>query len=200
MCSEFYQILHNFHFHSFHFLSIKQQPTLIKLKMALKRVREEEEGANQKQSALEMANCLMLLSTVGQTNLNMKMNAASKQGGAFKCKTCNREFQSFQALGGHRASHKKPKQLMGSDISSWKPKMHGCPICGLEFAIGQALGGHMRKHRAAAAMVTEEAEAPMAVLNKESSKSVDLCLDLNLTPLENDLKLQMRTPVIHCFI
>ncbi|KAJ0088226.1 hypothetical protein Patl1_32233 [Pistacia atlantica] len=27
----------------------------------------------------------------------------------YKCKTCNRCFPSFQALGGHRASHKKPK-------------------------------------------------------------------------------------------
>ncbi|KAK9168579.1 hypothetical protein Syun_000719 [Stephania yunnanensis] len=28
---------------------------------------------------------------------------------AYECKTCNRCFPSFQALGGHRASHKKPK-------------------------------------------------------------------------------------------
>ncbi|OAY45828.1 zinc finger protein ZAT5 [Manihot esculenta] len=27
----------------------------------------------------------------------------------YECKTCNRAFPSFQALGGHRASHKKPK-------------------------------------------------------------------------------------------
>ncbi|KAK4492976.1 hypothetical protein RD792_000303 [Penstemon davidsonii] len=27
----------------------------------------------------------------------------------YTCKTCNRAFTSFQALGGHRASHKKPK-------------------------------------------------------------------------------------------
>ncbi|KAJ8766084.1 hypothetical protein K2173_020600 [Erythroxylum novogranatense] len=27
----------------------------------------------------------------------------------YECKTCNRTFPSFQALGGHRASHKKPK-------------------------------------------------------------------------------------------
>ncbi|CAA0825347.1 Zinc finger protein ZAT5 [Striga hermonthica] len=27
----------------------------------------------------------------------------------YACKTCNRAFTSFQALGGHRASHKKPK-------------------------------------------------------------------------------------------
>nr|ACU18906.1 unknown [Glycine max] len=27
----------------------------------------------------------------------------------YECKTCNRTFSSFQALGGHRASHRKPK-------------------------------------------------------------------------------------------
>ncbi|CAL0329053.1 unnamed protein product [Lupinus luteus] len=27
----------------------------------------------------------------------------------YECKTCNRSFPSFQALGGHRAGHKKPK-------------------------------------------------------------------------------------------
>ncbi|XP_010243202.1 PREDICTED: zinc finger protein ZAT5 [Nelumbo nucifera] len=29
----------------------------------------------------------------------------------YECKTCNRCFPSFQALGGHRASHKKPKAM-----------------------------------------------------------------------------------------
>lgn len=29
----------------------------------------------------------------------------------YECKTCNRTFPSFQALGGHRASHKKPKSI-----------------------------------------------------------------------------------------
>uniref|UniRef100_A0ACD5W383 Uncharacterized protein n=1 Tax=Avena sativa TaxID=4498 RepID=A0ACD5W383_AVESA len=65
---------------------------------------------------------------------------------AFVCKTCGRAFPSFQALGGHRASHKKPR--MDGDGGDLKPKLHGCSICGLEFAIGQALGGHMRRHRA----------------------------------------------------
>ncbi|KAK7341914.1 hypothetical protein VNO80_24855 [Phaseolus coccineus] len=32
----------------------------------------------------------------------------------YECKTCNRTFPSFQALGGHRASHKKPK-LVGEE-------------------------------------------------------------------------------------
>ncbi|CAN0909205.1 Zinc finger protein ZAT5 [Linum grandiflorum] len=30
----------------------------------------------------------------------------------YECRTCNRTFPSFQALGGHRASHKKPKNLL----------------------------------------------------------------------------------------
>lgn len=30
----------------------------------------------------------------------------------YECKTCNRTFPSFQALGGHRASHKKPKLII----------------------------------------------------------------------------------------
>ncbi|CAN6921625.1 unnamed protein product [Brassica oleracea] len=31
----------------------------------------------------------------------------------YQCKTCDRTFPSFQALGGHRASHKKPKAAPG---------------------------------------------------------------------------------------
>ncbi|EYU32430.1 hypothetical protein ABFS82_06G162900 [Erythranthe guttata] len=39
-------------------------------------------------------------------------NAAGYKGGGacmYACKTCGRVFPSFQALGGHRASHKKPR-------------------------------------------------------------------------------------------
>lgn len=38
--------------------------------------------------------------------------AAVKSGFyVYECKTCSRTFPSFQALGGHRASHKKPKPM-----------------------------------------------------------------------------------------
>ncbi|KAJ3676668.1 hypothetical protein LUZ60_004080 [Juncus effusus] len=75
---------------------------------------------------------------------DLAINHYSPKGKVFECKTCNKQFPSFQALGGHRASHKKPR--IEGDFNS-QPKMHACPICGLEFAIGQALGGHMRRHR-----------------------------------------------------
>ncbi|KAJ8542281.1 hypothetical protein K7X08_017147 [Anisodus acutangulus] len=38
-------------------------------------------------------------------------NGAKAGTYVYECKTCNRTFSSFQALGGHRASHKKPKPL-----------------------------------------------------------------------------------------
>nr|GMD14285.1 zinc finger protein ZAT5-like [Ipomoea batatas] len=106
--------------------------------------------------------------------------AAAKGGGdlfVYQCKTCTRTFPSFQALGGHRASHKKPKITAGDnqkksppplpaaepadhEKQNWplsaagvfsngggKAKIHECSICGSEFSSGQALGGHMRRHR-----------------------------------------------------
>jgi hypothetical protein len=103
----------------------------------------------------EMARVLMLMShSHGQDqSLPLPVIAAGRGDGAapervFVCKTCNRVFPSFQALGGHRASHKKPRLDGDGDPALAKPKLHGCSICGLEFAIGQALGGHMRRHRA----------------------------------------------------
>ncbi|KAK7257781.1 hypothetical protein RIF29_32009 [Crotalaria pallida] len=58
-----------------------------------------------KSSTKEVANCLMLLTKVGESCTTNTL----KDGGAFKCKTCDRKFHSFQALGGHRASHNKGK-------------------------------------------------------------------------------------------
>ncbi|XP_027125439.1 uncharacterized protein [Coffea arabica] len=36
----------------------------------------------------------------------------------FECTTCNKAFHSYQALGGHRASHKRMKGCLGSKIDS----------------------------------------------------------------------------------
>nr|KYP50750.1 hypothetical protein KK1_027439 [Cajanus cajan] len=157
-----------------------------------------------------MANCLMLLSRGSDqfeaTYSNTSMNNNNNNHRVFECKTCNRQFPSFQALGGHRASHKKPR-LMSGDMdpqllhdSPPKPKTHECSICGLEFAIGQALGGHMRRHRAANlngiahnSTTLSSSSGGSRSFDSSSTKKVGdkkiLVLDLNLTPFENDLEI-----------
>nr|ANS59741.1 ZFP4 [Betula platyphylla] len=156
-----------------------------------------EDGGKDQQS-FDMANCLMLLQSHVLNTTDPKKT--SRGVPVFECKTCNRQFSSFQALGGHRASHKRPRlteeeQRGRTKLQSSagdKPKMHECSICGLEFGMGQALGGHMRRHRATinqgfSPITLNDLKAP-AVLKRSNSKRV-MCLDLNLTPLENDLKL-----------
>ncbi|OMO84396.1 Zinc finger, C2H2-like protein [Corchorus capsularis] len=80
----------------------------------------------------DMANCLIMLAqsdgpkrihkNIEKFNTTRKFSeiatTTNKAGFyVYECKTCNRSFPSFQALGGHRASHKKPKAAaaMGED-------------------------------------------------------------------------------------
>ncbi|KAJ4834471.1 hypothetical protein Tsubulata_007927 [Turnera subulata] len=174
--------------------------------------------------AVDVANCLMLLSKVGEEADHQRTkSSSSSKGRLFACKTCNREFPSFQALGGHRASHKKPK-LMSSDFLGLpvvsappKPKTHECTICGLEFPLGQALGGHMRRHRSvntnnnttsSASSGDEPVTRPflaapaVPVLKKSPSSKRVQCLDLDFTPeIDLELKLGKAAPVLmNCFV
>ncbi|OIT35836.1 zinc finger protein zat11, partial [Nicotiana attenuata] len=155
--------------------------------------REEEDFHSMK----TIANCLMLFSNQSNDyhfdNIMKYNNSTTNR--VFECKTCNRKFPSFQALGGHRASHKKPRLNMRElnnlqlfQLPNIKPKTHECSICGLEFALGQALGGHMRRHRIVITTTTTTATAQsqtIPLVKKLNGQRV-LCLDLNLTPLEND--------------
>lgn len=85
---------------------------------------------------------------------DQKKNSKPAEG-IFACKTCNKEFASFQALGGHRTSHNRQRsRAQGADLKT-KPKAHECMICGKEFPMGQALGGHMRRHRATTDSLSE---------------------------------------------
>ncbi|KAK2379360.1 zinc finger protein ZAT9 [Trifolium repens] len=98
-----------------------------------------------------------------------ELKPLKKVRGRYKCDTCNKVFRSYQALGGHRASHKKNMKLIaengGDSISNHhdhknkiennvvvnhnnngEKRIHECPICFREFSSGQALGGHKRTH------------------------------------------------------
>ncbi|XP_051121557.1 zinc finger protein ZAT12-like [Andrographis paniculata] len=181
--------------------------------MMMKRSREGEYSAED--ITAMAANYLVLLSTGGRAD-------QAAYGREFTCKTCNRQFSSFQALGGHRASHKKPRLLAQAGgapapaPSPPKPKTHECSICGMEFPIGQALGGHMRRHRAAGGtgdgrkVQAEEDTSlslspppppPLPVVKTAANNSRRvLCVDLNLTPSENKFVFGKISPaVVDCF-
>lgn len=80
---------------------------------------------------------------------------------SYKCTVCNKAFQSYQALGGHKASHKKSSETSTANAAtaadnpststittttSNTGRTHECSICHKTFPTGQALGGHKRRH------------------------------------------------------
>ncbi|MCD7448472.1 hypothetical protein HAX54_042606 [Datura stramonium] len=159
----------------------------------MKRSREDDGGVE----AQAMANCLMLLSSIDRDRRN-----------SFECKTCKKRFSSFQALGGHRTSHRSLKSDAGKFLHGKLTKnrkvVHECSVCGMEFSMGQALGGHMRRHRAPVMNDDGSAAAKaIPVLKKSNSSKRIFCVDLNLTPDENDdfqLWPTVPAPVLRCFI
>jgi C2H2-type zinc finger len=107
-----------------------------------------------KRANIKVANLLLSLAFPNKIVISKKKSDKRRRNnnGMFECKTCNREFPSFQALGGHCTSHLRQKvSFNGSDLKlgeKYKQPRHVCYSCGKEFLTGQALGGHMRLHRA----------------------------------------------------
>ncbi|KAK8917049.1 Zinc finger protein ZAT5 [Platanthera zijinensis] len=179
--------------------------------------------ADEEEEEEDIANCLILLAMgrafekpirkreskiaveEAETEVKLAAAAAAATDGkigffVYECKTCNKCFSSFQALGGHRVSHKKPKLTItapsptaaihgnstgaveaptasASGGGKGKRRMHACSICGVTFTSGQALGGHMRRHRPA---------SHQEPAKKEKS---GLSVDLNLpAPSDEDLR------------
>ncbi|KAL8114424.1 hypothetical protein AgCh_021321 [Apium graveolens] len=108
----------------------------------------------------DVASCLMMM---GRDKWRVKSVSVAR----YECETCKKVFGSFQALGGHRTSHKKVKKrlgdyhhqveeksleekprkkIIGNNKNVVKKLMHECPVCFKVFGSGQALGGHKRSH------------------------------------------------------
>ncbi|GER30049.1 zinc-finger protein [Striga asiatica] len=109
-------------------------------------------------------------------------------GGAYKCSVCDKAFGSYQALGGHKASHRKLAGGGGDEQSTTSGgggrtasagRAHECSICHRSFPTGQALGGHKRCHYeggAAAAAASGSATCTEGVGSTATHRDFDLNL------------------------
>jgi hypothetical protein len=115
----------------------------------------------------------------------------------FRCPICGKAFASYQALGGHKASHRKPAAAAYDRVPSSSSGQHQkgaaeaasssgnggggggagrhvCTVCHRYFATGQALGGHKRFHYL---------HGPSVPASLPPSTTGAGWLDLNMTPL-----------------
>lgn len=128
----------------------------------------------------------------------------------YQCGTCKKVFRSYQALGGHRASHKKIRGCSTPTVPSPLPtatngrdsipdnvgpadqhRIHQCPVCLRVFRSGQALGGHKRSHVTGSASASISVSVSLSVSGSASfvdaappptpaAKLADNFIDLNL--------------------
>ncbi|KAL8547092.1 hypothetical protein ACS0TY_006715 [Phlomoides rotata] len=121
-------------------------------------------------------------------SIDSQLHNEIEQTSKFACSICKKAFQSYQALGGHRASHKKFKGLCAPrsensletehSHNQTENKGHECPICFKVFSSGQALGGHKRSHL----IVDQTKNNP----TEEPPQEIRGFLDLNLPAPEEE--------------
>ncbi|KAK1359018.1 Zinc finger protein 1 [Heracleum sosnowskyi] len=131
----------------------------------------------------------------------------------YKCSVCNKAFSSYQALGGHKASHRNktlaPENNDNSASSSAtlnlglnpSGRAHVCAICHRSFPTGQALGGHKRRHyegkinakaaSGSAATVVSSSSVPVVV----SSQRREFEFDLNLPASSEEEEVESPLPL-----
>ncbi|CAJ1972810.1 unnamed protein product [Sphenostylis stenocarpa] len=110
-----------------------------------------------------LALCLIMLARGTTATTNRHVTAPPQQPTrdpssklSYKCSVCDKTFPSYQALGGHKASHRKlagggtddqpTSTATSSATTAVGGRAHECSICHKSFPTGQALGGHKRCH------------------------------------------------------
>jgi hypothetical protein len=105
-----------------------------------------------------LALCLIMLARGGASADSVSATPPPQNSKlVYNCSVCNKGFASYQALGGHKASHRKLNNITGGEdhsasstttttTTSGSGRIHECSICHKGFPSGQALGGHKRRH------------------------------------------------------
>lgn len=124
---------------------------------------QDDQHSSYTQDDEYLALCLVMLAHDGdKTVFSAKSLTSSPESEpeasiVYTCTVCNKAFASYQALGGHKASHRKLNGTTTSDTNSattsaattattTSGRTHECSICHRCFPSGQALGGHKRRH------------------------------------------------------
>ncbi|KAM7251816.1 hypothetical protein ACFE04_023699 [Oxalis oulophora] len=124
---------------------------------------------------------------------------------SYNCTVCNKAFHSYQALGGHKSSHRirsssaaaatDDNRTNSTSVAitaggSTNNKAHQCSICHKAFPTGQALGGHKRRHydgRNAGSTSNSNISNTTTVQMMTSSSQSHLEFDLNFPPVEDEV-------------
>ncbi|KAL1215054.1 Zinc finger protein ZAT4 [Cardamine amara subsp. amara] len=73
-----------------------------------------------------------------------------KKQSKYVCDICGKVLRSYQALGGHRTSHRNKRLKMSDNTNPENGpvvrRQYKCDICDKVFESGQALGGHRKVH------------------------------------------------------
>ncbi|KAM5549600.1 zinc finger protein ZAT10 [Rosa sericea] len=161
-----------------------------------------------------MAFCLLLLARGGTTTATATAPLPPHPPASYRCVVCSKAFSSYQALGGHKASHRKSdatsavsaavtatvKTEIPAVTAASGGRTHECTICHKCFPTGQALGGHKRCHydggssttNSAVTTVSEGGGGSSSHGQGQSQSQRGFVLDLNL-PAEPEVLLQVWT-------
>ncbi|CAL9050187.1 unnamed protein product [Musa banksii] len=136
-------------------------------------------------------------------------SSSRRRRSRFRCGTCRKVFGSYQALGGHRASHKRERaervptaavmrihseDFSGASAAHHDAKLWRCPCCFRVFGSGQALGGHKRTHLSSAAATSPAPHLPHPPSPFAAAHRNNGGRDLNLpAPLEEEAELSQQS-------
>ncbi|OWM75700.1 zinc finger protein ZAT9-like [Punica granatum] len=127
---------------------------------------EEDDGDEQEEEEETYEDC----SSEYEHDESFCATEARGTEGEYRCDTCNKCFRSYQALGGHRASHTNNNYAaIGTNR-----RIFECPYCYRVFDSGQALGGHKKVHNLHTAYAAANSNLVSSVATNKSRINLNL--------------------------